>query len=255
MDIKPGLEKLGLTKNEINVYLALLSIGLTSAGAIVKKTKLHRMLVYAALDRLIDMRLASFVYRNNRKHFQSSDPTALLDQINARLQIAKMIIPELKHLQTQSSENLEVKILYGHHGFTTNLEQLVKIAGRHDRKLRIVGGAQADYFYEAIGDWYEHYLELLKQYHVKKMQISPDSNSRAFKEKFAQEKNTQLKTLKHGLGSPTLTRITPEMVSIEIYTKEIIIIQIFNQPVAQGYLEHFGLLWKQAKRYSARKSS
>ncbi|MBI4407651.1 MAG: hypothetical protein HY565_04095 [Candidatus Kerfeldbacteria bacterium] len=249
MDIKHGLEKLGLNKNETNVYLALLHIGLTSAGAIIKKTKLHRVLVYAALDHLIDLRLASFVYRNNRKHFQASDPSALLDQVNIQVHIAQAIVPELKHLQKQASENLEVKILYGHNGFTTNLEQLVKIAAKRDKALRIVGGAQADYFYDAIGDWYEDYLGLLKKYRVQKLQISPDTNSKAFKEKFAREKNTQLKTLKHGLGSPTLTRITPEMVSIEIYTKEIVIIQIYNEAVAQGYLDYFDLLWRQAKRY------
>ncbi|EKD78805.1 MAG: Transcriptional regulator, TrmB [uncultured bacterium] len=249
MDIKYSLEKLGLTKNETAVYLALLNIGLTSAGAIVKKTKLHRMLVYTALDHLIDLHLVSFVYRNNRKNWQASDPSALLDQMSRQTQLARAIIPDLKNMQKRSSENLEVKILYGHNGFTTNLEELVRRAAKDDHVLRIVGGAQADYFYDAIAEWYPQYLALLKKYRVAKWQISPDSNSKAFKEKFAREKKTKLKTLRHGLGSPTLTRITSGMVSIEIYTKDIVIIQIYNAAVAQGYLDYFGLLWKQAKLY------
>ncbi|EKD79071.1 MAG: Transcriptional regulator, TrmB [uncultured bacterium] len=254
MDTFPQLEQLGLTKNEAKVYLALLQIGLTSAGAVVKKTRLHRMLVYTALDRLIDRHLVSFVYRNNRKHFQASDPSALLNELSRHTAIARAVIPHLKSVQKRSSENLEVKILYGHHGFTTNLEELVRRAAKDDHVLRIVGGAQADYFYDAIADWYPRYLELLKKYKVVKWQISPNSNSTAFKEKFAREKHTKLRTLKHGLGSPTLTRITKKLVSIEIYTKEIIIIQIYNAAVAEGYRDYFDLLWKQAKTYTPTRS-
>lgn len=248
-NLKQGLEKLGLEKNEVTVYLALLSIGLTTAGAIIKKTKLHRMIVYNALDRLIDMHLASFVYQRNRKHFQASSPDVLLELISEKENIAHSIIPELKALQNQSGEQLEVKILYGHSGFISNLETLVKIASRHGGVLRILGGARGEDFYDAVGDWYENYIDLLNKYKVSKRQISPDETSQAFKKKFAKEKHTELKTLKVGLSSPTLTRITPEMVSMEIYTKELVIIQIYNPVVAKGYIESFELLWKQAEIY------
>ena len=44
------LEKLGLTKNESKVYLALLNLGLTSSKNIIEKTNLHRQLIYDALN-------------------------------------------------------------------------------------------------------------------------------------------------------------------------------------------------------------
>ncbi len=245
-----ALKKLGFSENEAKVYLALLSIGLTSAGAIIKKTKLHRMLVYEALDRLIDKHLASYVYIKNRKHFQASDPDILLDSMREQQILLQQVVPDLKALRKSSDEELEVKILYGHSGFVTNLDTLVRIVARHDKVLRILGGASGDFFYEAVGDWYKNYLAILKKYKVAKWQISPDSTSDAFKQKFARENNTKLKTLPVGLSSPTLTRITPEMVSIEIYTKEIVVIQIYNRAVAQGYIESFSLLWKQAKLYT-----
>lgn len=250
MSIILNLQRLGLTKNESEVYVALLKGGLTPAGLLIKKTKLHRMLVYQALERLIDLHLASMVYVKNVKHFQASNPNILFDHIHERESVAHAVVPELIKIQHQAGEQkLEVKILYGHSGFAANLETLVKSAAKHDKILRILGGAQADYFYEAIGDWYERYLNLLKKHKVSKWQISPDSTSQAFKEKFARENNTQLKTLGVGLSSPTLTRITPDMVSIEIYAEEIVIIQIYNKMVAQGYIESFELLWGQAEAY------
>ncbi|KKP40082.1 MAG: Transcriptional regulator TrmB [Candidatus Peregrinibacteria bacterium GW2011_GWF2_33_10] len=253
MDLTKALETLGLNKNEVKVYLALLSLGLTQAGEIVKKSKLHRMIVYNALDKLVDLKLASFVYVKNIKKFQASNPNIFLDLISEKEHLVKSIIPELQKLQKSAEEELEVKILYGHSGFISNLETLVKIATRYDKIMRILGGAEGDCFYSAVADWYRNYVDLLKKYKVAKWQISPDSTSKAFKEKFACEKNTKLKTLKIGLSSPTLTRITPEMVSIEIYTKEIVIIQIYNKAVSQGYLESFELLWKQATLYQSKK--
>ncbi len=54
--------------------------------------------------------------------------------------------------------------------------------------------------------------------------------------------------MKEGLSSPTFTRITPEIVSIEIYgSKEPVIIQMRNEAIAQAYVEKFSLLWKEAK--------
>lgn len=51
--IQQTLEKIGLTTNEIKVYLALIDLGTTLAGNIAKKAKLHRRQTYDALHRLI----------------------------------------------------------------------------------------------------------------------------------------------------------------------------------------------------------
>ena len=253
MSIKNDLETLGLSPNETKVYVSLLELGLTNVGPIVKKTKLHRMIVYESLDKLINQKLVSFVYKKNRKYFQASNPSTIIEIIKNKEELAKQIVPELLKLQKSGDEQLEVKILYGHEGFVSNLQTVVKIVSKYDKILRIVGGARGDYFYEIIGDWYKNYINFLTKHKVAKWQISPDSNSEAFKEKFAKEKNTILKTMKHGLHSPTLTRITPEMVSIEIYAKETVIIQIYNKAVASSYFDYFNLLWKEANIYKPRK--
>ena len=57
-----------------------------------------------------------------------------------------------------------------------------------------------------------------------------------------------LRTLKEGLSSPTYTRITQEMVAIEMYKPQIVVIQIYNKIIAQAYLDSFELLWKQAAK-------
>lgn len=57
----PLLVKLGLTTNEATVYDCLLGLGITTAGKIIKKTHLHRNIVYDNLEKLIKKGLVSFV--------------------------------------------------------------------------------------------------------------------------------------------------------------------------------------------------
>ncbi len=249
-DITAALEQLNLNKNQARVYAELLKLGLTNVGPVVANTRLHRQLVYEALDTLVEMGLASFVLKNNRKHYQASSPTNLLRMIQEKEKIATDIIPALLHLQTNGDNLLEVKTLYGQKGFCDNLRDIIISAAQTDHVMRIIGGAEDIKVYETVGKFYSTYLELLRTYNVTKELIAPENASSEFKQKFAKEGNTILKTLTSGLSSPTYTRITPEMVSIEIYSKEPIIMQIRNRSVAQGYIDHFELLWKQAKAFT-----
>src|SRR3990167_5828378 len=101
------LEELGFTHNEALTYTALLGIGETTTGAIVKKTGLHRVLIYDALESLIRKGLASYVIKENIKYFQAADPQRLLDFIQEKEEQAKSIIPELALLQNQSHRSEE----------------------------------------------------------------------------------------------------------------------------------------------------
>ena len=48
------LQEIGLTKNETKVYLALIELGSTPAGRLIKKVGMHRGIVYDLIDLLTD---------------------------------------------------------------------------------------------------------------------------------------------------------------------------------------------------------
>ena len=249
MNLQKILQDLYLSKNEALVYTELLKLGLTNAGPIVSSTHLHRQLVYEALENLITKKLVSVVTKNNRKHFHAAPPKMLLNIIQQKEDQTKKILPELLKLQAGADEQFAVNTFYGQQGFFSNLKDIIQSASKHDKIMRIIGGAPDENFYEAIGKNYDEYVKLLETNKVAKYLISPEKYSNIFKKKFANEKGNILKTVKEGLSSPTYTRITPEMVSIEIYSNELLIIQIYNKTIAKSYREHFDLLWKQAKKY------
>ena len=58
------LGKIGLTPGEAEVYEALVELGLSSAGDIIKKANIASSKVYDVLHRLINKGLASYTIKN-----------------------------------------------------------------------------------------------------------------------------------------------------------------------------------------------
>ncbi len=247
MNIQEILMEFGLNKNEAAVYLALIKLGLTPAGPVIKLTRLHRMLVYNALETLINRGLATVQENTNVKTFQASDPSFLTDKARHLSDLSKLIVPELHKLQHDHGEVVSVRTLIGHEGLVSNFQTVIASSAKQkDRTMRILGGAKDTDVYAALGDWYFEYVKLGGKAQIHKLLLAPANSSSVFRKRFLTEKNTKMKTLPHGLTSPTYTRITEEMVSIEMYKPQIVVIQIINKTVARSYLDSFELLWKTA---------
>ena len=247
MKLKEELLALGLTKNEVKVYTALLELGITQAGPIIKKTKLHRMLVYNALESLVEKDLASVARKKNIKLFQPGDPNALTQHTDRLNQIAKAVVPELRAIQQKKQDIVNVRTLIGEEGLHTAITRIMESAARQKkREVSILGGAPAELPYKAFGGWYDEYVDLAKRLKVKKKLLAPSSARKGFRS-FVEEDNTELRVLDHGLSTPTYTRITPEMITIEMYEPQVVTILIENETMAKGYLDSFELLWKTGK--------
>src|SRR3989344_3725804 len=102
MDIKLLLEA-GLTEGEVKVYLALLEIGETTTGPLIKKAKVSASKCYDILERLIQKGLVSSSVKANMKYFSAADTKRILDYVKEREQdLAEkrqqlmQLIPELK---------------------------------------------------------------------------------------------------------------------------------------------------------------
>ena len=251
MDHIKALEHLDFTKNESIVYVALLELGMINVGPIVKKTGLHRQIIYQALETLGQKGYVLSVEKSGRKHFQSVSPDIILKRVEEKVETVKQLLPELMSLRSRANDAVEVRTLYGKQGFITNLKEVLLSAERSDKIIRIIGGARDEDFYTIIGDWYSEYVALAKKYGVTKKLIAPKANAAKFKQKFAEEYGNHLRYLGVGLSAPTYTRMTPEMVTTEIYIpgRDVTVIQIRSAATARAYIEHFNLLWEQAEEH------
>lgn len=102
------LDDLHLPKNEAAVYVAVAQLGTTSTGDIIRKTRLHRVLVYEALDRLVSKRLVWKFSKHKIAHFQLTDPERLLQNAQEQVDVAHSAIRDIKKLLTTKGPEINV---------------------------------------------------------------------------------------------------------------------------------------------------
>lgn len=245
------LEEVGLTGNEIKVYLALLELGSVTAGDILKKIELHRAAVYDTLDRLIDKGLVSYVIKANRKYFEAANAKNFLDvlekkenKLSEEKKELKYLIPELEKKRVLGKSPQEVTLYKGNKSLKSIFQDWLE--------------CKEDIF--VLGAYAES-AESLK-YH---MQFSlPGFHNQRVKQKqmmkfiFPQQSITRAKQLKE--YDCTSVKILPapfaSMTSIQIYGDKVATIMWSSEPIgivvrskeiAKSYKDYFDLLWKMAK--------
>lgn len=240
------LRNFGLSAHEARVYLALLELGQTAAGPLVRKCRMHRQLVYSALASLEGRGLCSYVMKNGRRNFFSTRPETILQQESDRYRRMQAIVPELKALGKKGDEQLNVQVLYGPEEFWNNLITVIDSAARFDGVIRIIGGGLDMHPYSAMGSRYDEYVAHQKASLVKKFLIANGPPGPEHQKRFLKEPGNQYRFLEQSLSAPSYTRITPELVTVEIFGNDVVVLQIWNRTIARSYLEHFNVLWKLA---------
>jgi sugar-specific transcriptional regulator TrmB len=102
------LEDIGLSPNEATVYLALLEIGQTPAGGIIKKTGLHRSIVYETLDKLIERKLAFSLKKQKITHYQPLDPERITQTVERQLALVHDLVPSLRALTEKTASEIAI---------------------------------------------------------------------------------------------------------------------------------------------------
>src|SRR5512137_1598608 len=106
-NIKEYIRKIGLTENETKVYLALLEFGPNQAGLISRKSGLHRRVVYDTSEMLIKKGLIGYIQKNNKKLFQASSPSRILELIKEKEESISEIMPEMLLMFNSTKEKEE----------------------------------------------------------------------------------------------------------------------------------------------------
>lgn len=117
------LEKLGLSKNEVKIYLLLLRLGPSSAPYLAEQTKIKRPTVYLALDNLIQLGLIGEKYRGKKRLFIAEKPEQL-SKIAKRMRrkvveaeiLLEKLIPELSGISRLPSEEPKISFHQGMNG-------------------------------------------------------------------------------------------------------------------------------------------
>lgn len=125
--IDETLQELGFSRRESLCYTALLELGSSKIGPIVKKTEIPSSKIYEILDKLINKGFVSYVTIGNIKHYQASDPKILLNYIDEKKKKIEDILPQLLLKQKQSTKQ-SVELFEGQKALFSLFTNLIKNA-------------------------------------------------------------------------------------------------------------------------------
>tara|TARA_Y100000034_G_scaffold129672_1_gene186587 strand:- start:488 stop:1249 length:762 start_codon:yes stop_codon:yes gene_type:complete len=244
------LGKLGLTKGEIKVYLAVNEVGKSTVGPIGKCSGVSKSKVYEVLEKLIRKGFVGYVLQNGTKFFVANDPAMILEYAEKQQEKLRETRKQLEEFVPQLSLKRDSNVpivngemyegLLGIKSIRSSLlkscsdSDVVRILGVPD-VANVVWGRYLDEFHE----------ERLKLRIKGEIIYNPDAM--AYAKKRVKLDLTEVKFLPRNTHSSSWIDIYPDAVLTVIVAKQPMAFLQRSSELAKAYAVYFDILWKQAK--------
>lgn len=242
------LERIGLTRNESIIYIALLKLGTSKTGEILKASHLNSGKIYEILEGLKVKGLISESIINNVKHFTAAPPLQLLDYLDKKKKglekdetLIHSMLPDLEKLRTITIKEAKAVTYTGLRGIKTAADEA--LAGMKPGEVMLGMGITVHKdpgFNKFWRQWSKERIE--RKIHARHI----------FSEKSSYF--SEFKLLRH-TEARILTGITP--VTIDVFGEDKVLILNYEEPTsciliydrntATSFRQFFEQLWKIAK--------
>ena len=148
------LEELGLSKGEVNVYLALLKLGETKVGSVIEKSGMASSAVHNSINSLWEKGIVSYIKKGKIKFYRTLPPKQLVNYLDDKKKRLLRIIPELDSMHSGSNENQDAEIFEGIKGIMSMLNLLIDGTKKRDEYLFFSVKAENN---KEIQDFFEMY--------------------------------------------------------------------------------------------------
>ncbi len=237
------LKQLGLSENEIKVYIAVLELGTVKAGSIAKRVPLPRTTIYGVLKSLIEKGIASYVIKSGVKYFTATDPKRLLSIQQEKAEIIKKLLPQLEIIKQTVNETPTIELYTGKLGIKTLFEDMLRT------KQTICGYGNTRLMVDLLGHFVPNYIKRRIKQQIFFQLITEESEA-SIKMK-AEDRNSLRETR-------FLNKLRETTNAIYIYGKKVAIITLLkkepvgilieNEEVKKSQEIIFEILWDIAKK-------
>jgi len=237
------LKQLGLSENEIKVYVALLELGNSKVDAISKRVPLPRTTIYGILKSLLEKGLVSFVIKAGIKHYEATEPKRLFITEQEKLQALQKIIPNLEQIRQTVVKKPTIEMYEGGEGIKSVYEDILRA------KQTVFSFGNTRLLFELLEYYIPNYIkkrikEKIKFYAItEKSETSMELRKRDKKELRETRFSSQIETM------ASATYIYGNKVAIlTLLKKEPVGVIIENEEISSSQKIIFDLLWKMAKK-------
>lgn len=241
------LEKLGLTKGEIKVYLGLNKVGQSTITPIAKESKVSKSKIYDILAKLIEKGLAGYVTKNGIKYFMANDPHMILEylekqekELGKTKEEINKIIPELLLQKSMEKTKRVAEIYEGFQGLKAIRGELIN-SMKPEEEFLVLGAPKI-----ANEKWEGWFLDFHKNRIKKKipMKIIYNANAREYGKIRTGMKLTEVKYLPNELVSPNWIDIFSDAILFVILTENPIAFVVRDKELAKSFKSYFEIMWK-----------
>ena len=239
------LIKIGLTEGEAKVYLALIGLGSSKVGPIVKDSGVAYSNVYDVLQRLMEKGLVTFIIKEKTKYFQAANPSNLLDYLDKRedeilkqRETLKQALPEIEKLQ-KIKPSSDAEIFIGQKGLKAAYRKLLEGIKPKDEDLFF-------YIHE------KEYAEESDSFYLNNRQLINTPNRGITNKEYSDSpvvKNLKFLNIKFvDFPIPGNLEVCNDRVLLISWKKPMIATLIHSQSIAENIRNYFNSVWKLAKK-------
>lgn len=246
-NIEETLEELGLTKNEIKIYLFLLKTGEITTGLIISETGIANSRVYESLSSLINQGLVTYNVQKDGKHFQAASPKIFLRLQEERKKKIQEIIPNLEELQNKKEGETKTAVYEGYQGFKTAFTKIIEDCPK-DKEICILGFSEPQTKKESLRLFLSN-MNLKSAAKKQKLKIILDNSARKTLGKDRkEEKYTEIKYMPEGYISPAAIDVFGDYVYIFLWEEKPFVFMIKNKTIAESFKVYFNFMWNLARK-------
>ena len=232
-NLKEKLEQIGLDGKEANIYLQLLEKDQQTASQVAKKTGINRSVVYSVVERLLNKGLASYVIKDNVKHFLANDPQTLKHFLKNKERIVDNILPRLNKIKPESGKEVDIEVFQGLKGGIAIQKDII----REGKDFVVLGedGTLQEGIPKTI---LEQYIRDLEENEIEERILAKKGTD------LIESKYTKVRYLPKKFNLPTMTIVYGNKVAIAIFKKPYYIIRVRSKDLADTYRAFFENLWQ-----------
>jgi HTH-type transcriptional regulator, sugar sensing transcriptional regulator len=234
------LKELGLTDNEVRIYLLLLKKGSLNPYEVAENLGLHRGYTYDALERMQEKEVVNHILKNNKKFFQATSPENIVELLKLKLESFQEIVPKLKQLAEATKEKTKVEVHKGKRVYRTLLKDIIATVKKKDTVL-LIGVDEKTLIEEVEPIYLKQYFTIIKERSIKEKVIMKKGNK-----KYTISNVTHRFLDEKYIGNVEQI-IYNNKVAIFISGDPHNLIVIDNSEVSKTYKKQFELLWSIAK--------
>lgn len=251
MDLGQILQATGLNEKQAKVYLACLKLGSDTAYNIAKQSELKRTTVYFVLEQLKEKGMVSIRQTKKAVYYKAVNPGTILNKIKRQEENLVSILPDLEKLYEAQPTKPQIEVFEGKEGVRQIYQQMEKYLNKGEEV--IYWGSFAHFFQPDYKDLLDWWIKIMKnkKYKARELLMASEAKETNYLESIAQNQNPY-----HLLRiAPRGTRfdfndngIFGNKVAIFSLRKEVFVVVIESEDIANSYRNFFELAWKSAKK-------